>query len=102
MLGMTGLRGLLWVVVIGEGGSRGKIDRALDARCNLVAILVADMDRTEEGLTDRAGMFEPVLAVDVAHAVALGAGIIFVQHRAPPFDHPAFHVDRNRSRRMDG
>ena len=31
--------------------------------------------------------------LDVAEAVAFGAGVVFVDHRAPPFDHLALDVD---------
>jgi hypothetical protein len=41
----------------------------------------------DEGLPHGALVGQPVLAVAVDEAVALGAGVVLVEHRAPPLDH---------------
>ncbi len=46
-------------------------------------------------------MGEPLLAVAVAEAVALGAGVVLVDDGAPPLDHLVLDVDRARGRSVD-
>ncbi len=65
------------------------------------AVLAADMDRPQQRFADGAGMRQPVGAAGIAEAVAFGAGVIFVDHRPPPFDHLALDLDRARRRRVD-
>ena len=49
------------------------------------------------GDADGAGVGEPLLAVAVDEPVALGAGVVLVDHRAEPLDH--LLLDRDRARR---
>ena len=67
----------------------------------LVAVVVEDADAGEHRLADRAGVREPVGAVDERRAHALGRGVVLVDDRAPPLDHLALHLDRARRGRVD-
>ena len=55
----------------------------------------------KNGLADRAGMREPLLARDHRGAHALGRRVVLEDDRAPPLDHPALDLDRARRRGVD-
>ena len=101
-LGMVGAGGLLGVVVIGEVIAAAEINHARLACRQLVAVLVADVYLTGRRAPDRTLVLEPGGAVDDGDAVALGAGIIFVQDRPPPVDHLLLHGDRAGGGGMNG
>src|SRR5215831_2242223 len=93
-LGILGLGGLLRIVVVGERPAVGEIDRAGLAARQLVAGLIADLDRAEHGAADRALVREPVGGVAHGEAVALGTAVVFPHDRSPPFDHLLLGRDR--------
>ncbi len=77
-------------------------DCAFLAHRHFLAVIIADMDCTEYGASDRAAMRHPVGAADHGHAIAFAARIIFEDNRPPPVDHRFLDVRRARRRRMDG
>ena len=77
-----------------EVGVAPEVDAALGADRHLVPVVVQDDHLAQQGPADRARVLQPVLRVRVGEAVALGAGVVLVQDRAPPLDHPALHVHR--------
>ncbi len=78
-----------------------EVDRALFADGHLFAVLTDDVDHTEHGGADGAGMGEPLFAVAVDEAVAFGAGVVLVDDRPPPVDHLALDLDRAGRRCVD-
>ena len=92
---VSALGGLVRSVVIFEGPAAGEIDDAFGARGKFVAGLVADLQLRHQGAADRALLRQPFLGVDGGKAVALGAGVVFVDDRSPPVDHRL--LDRHRT-----
>ncbi len=90
--------GSLWY---SKRGRALEVDRAGLAGGQLGAVLVADVHRAEDRLADRAGVRQPLLGVAVHEAVALGAGVVLVDDRAPPLDHLLLHRDRARRGGVD-
>ena len=102
MRGVSRLRRLLAVVVIFERRRASEIDRSLLADGHFSAVLAADVNFAEQRAADGSRMREPIRTSDIAEAVAFRAGIIFVNDRPPPIDHPTLDLDGTRRRRVNG
>ena len=91
-------RSLGRIVVVLEGPAIGEVDRAaLTLRQQRARLVVADLQLADHRATDRALVGQPLRRVRYRHAVALGAGVVLPDHRAPPGDH--LLLDRHRARR---
>ena len=95
------VRGLLRVVVVLEGGAVGEVDGAGLARRQHAAVLVEDTQLADQRAADGAAVREPLLRVAGDEAVALGAGVVLVEHRPPPVDHLLLDLDRAGRRGVD-
>ncbi len=94
-------RGLVRIVVIDE--LRTVEEHIADlAWLQLMVGLVQDMQRADAGAADRAAMGEPVGGGNTGRAIALGAGVIFPDDRAPPVDHALFDLRRAGRGGVDG
>ena len=78
-----------------------EVDATLFADRQLVAVVVEDQYFAQQSRAHRARVGQPVHRVGVRQTVALGAGVVLVQHRAPPLDHPPLDVDRTGRSSVD-
>ena len=96
-LGMHRLARLVGIVVIGRDILVLEEQQPVLPGRYFLAIGIADMQRAMDRLAHAAGVVQPVLGLDQRHADPFRPGVIFVDDRAPPFDHLA--LDRNGARR---
>ena len=97
---VAGVLGLVRIVVIFKRDhpfGRFEEDLPFGAARHFITVFVADPDNPSQGAANRAGALEPLGAGYEGEAVAFGPGVIFVEHRAPPFDHR--FLDRHRAGR---
>ena len=68
---------------------------------HVVAVVVDDLELGDRpDAADGAGVLQPVLGRR-GRAAALGRAVVLPDHRAPPVEHLALHVDRARRRGVD-
>ena len=100
--GIARLCGFLRVVVVFEGFAIGKMDRARGAGGHFKAVFVTNFQLAHHRFADRAFVAEPVGRAHQGHAIALGACVIFPDHRAPPVNHLLLDRDRAGRGGVDG
>ena len=91
---MPGAGRLLRIVVVLELEAALEEDRPALAGRHLVTVVADDVHGAPERDPDGAWMGEPLLAVAVDEPVALGTGVVLVDHRPEPLDHLPLHRHR--------
>ena len=93
---------LIGRIVIAERRAAGEIDDALAARRQRLAVVAADLHLGRRALAHRALVGQPVVRADMAEAVALAAGVVFVDDRPPPLHHLLLDRDGAGGGGVDG
>ena len=94
LAGVTGSLRLLCIVVVLELGAALEVDRPGFALWQLVTFVAANVQHAPDWTADGARVGEPLRAVAVDEAVALGARVVLVDDGAEPFDHLLLHRNR--------
>ena len=103
---MPALRCFLGIIVIFKTwcvgvGSLEK-NRAGFADRQFIAFIVANANCAQQRPPDRTFMGQPFFRINRRETITFAAGIIFVNHRAPPFDHLVFNRYRARCCGVNG
>ena len=94
--------GLVGIVVVPERHDiTFEVDGARLAQRKFVACFVANMECSQDGGTNRAGVCQPLFAVAVRHAVEFRAGVVLNNDRPPPVDHLVLDIHGTGRCRMD-
>lgn len=75
-----------------------EVDLTRLARGQLVAVLVEDVDRSDQRTADGARVGQPVLGRDQGEAVPFRGRVVLVDDRPPPVDHLLLDLDRAQGR----
>src|SRR6056300_1144523 len=99
---MARTRRLFLILVVLKLAAASKIDSTGLTHRHFLTIVITDVNLAIQGPTYRPFVRQPLLRIQLHEAIAFGTGVVFVNHRPPPFDHRLF--DRNRAwrSRMNG
>ena len=99
---MLGTSCLLRCVVVLEGlFLTFEVDQPWLTRWKFRALLVANMNSSDQRAANRPRMCEPIFRTYVTKAVELSSGVVLVKNWPPPLQHLMLNLDRARRRSVN-